>query len=102
MPVPGGIRDGAYIKFEGWDLPGNDVANYTKYGGNIQKLKDVATESPTSVFYAFNSNGWIKSLPFIDTSHFRQVTGCVTYVKVDYPGWVFCAGEKHLHPLREE
>lgn len=102
MPVPAGVRDGAFIKFEGWDIPGSDVAHYQKYDGNIQKLKDVVTENPVSVFYAFNSRGWIKSLPFIDASYFKKDSGYDTYVRVEFAGWLFYAGEKHLPSLRED
>ncbi|KAI0404132.1 hypothetical protein F4802DRAFT_607591 [Xylaria palmicola] len=92
MSVPPGVRDGEFIIFEGWDLPGNDVAHYQKYDKNIQALKGIMKKDEKSLFYAFNNRGWIKSLPYIDGSSFKKDSGYDTYVRVDYPGWLFVPG----------
>ncbi|KAI0972086.1 hypothetical protein F4678DRAFT_479067 [Xylaria arbuscula] len=95
MSVPSGTREGSFIKFEAWDLPGNDVAYYKKYDDNIQELKEVIEKNPKTLFYAFNKRGWFKSLPYIDGSKFKKDAGYDTYVRVDYPGWVFFPGKDH-------
>lgn len=96
MSFPSGTRDGDFIKFEGWDLPGNDVAYYEKYDSKIQDLKGIITENRDSAFYAFNNRGWIKSLPRVDGSSFKKDAGYDVYVRVDYPGWVFYPGSIYL------
>ena len=53
--TPSGQRDGAFVKFKGWDVPGNDVAYYPDLKGNVDQLKDIVMNKPGSQFYAFKS-----------------------------------------------
>ncbi|PHH66216.1 hypothetical protein CDD81_7809 [Ophiocordyceps australis] len=95
MSIPTGTRDGSFVKFEGWDIPGNDVAYYNKYQGDVKRLKDIVSIDKKWAFCAFNTNGWVKAVPFINGSSFKQAPGTDLYVRVEYPGWKFFAGKDH-------
>lgn len=99
MSIPAGIREGNLVKFEGWDLPGNDVAYYPQFDEKVEQLKDIVDKRQLSSFYALNSRGWIKSFPFIQGSDFKKDSGYDVYVKVVYPGWKWYPGEKSPFPL---
>jgi len=94
MPFPAGVRDGAFVKFEGWDVPGNDVGRYFQDlsgQAKIDALKDAALRHG-SPFFAFNSNGWSKTWEKLDPSKFVKANATL-YIRVQYPGWVFYPGE---------
>jgi len=91
MAYPSGVRDGAFIRFDGWDVLGNDVGRYfTGLGVNarVRRLKGTALEYGAP-FFAFNTNGWVKSWDTIDPSSFVQAPGSSLWIRVEYPGWVF-------------
>ena len=91
MSYPAGIRDGPFIRFDGWDVPGNDVGQYFKDLGadaRIAKLKEASVEYG-SPFFAFNTNGWSKSWDTISPSKFVNASNSSLWIRVDYPGWVF-------------
>lgn len=97
MAIPTGVRDGIFVKFEGWDLTDNNVAYYERYKENsVPRLKELVTKRRTAEFYAFNSLGYIKSLPLIEASTFTHRPGCDLYIRVEYPGWIFHQGS-YLH-----
>ena len=94
MPFPAGVREGEFVKFEGWDVPGNDIGQFfTNVSGDskITALKK-ATLRYGSTFFAFNSNGWCKTWSQIDPSKFVRANATL-YIRVEYPGWVFYPGE---------
>ncbi|KAK6541136.1 hypothetical protein TWF694_008508 [Orbilia ellipsospora] len=91
-----GKRDGAFVKFSGWDVPGHDVAYYPNLSDNVDKLKDVMLNKPGHQFYAFNTKGWIKSWTNLDWSEFTWATGCDLYIRVEYPGWCFFQGQDSI------
>lgn len=88
-----GVADGPFVKFEGWDVPGNDVAYYPDLKNNVDKLKDIILNKPGSLYCAFNTHGWMKSWTVLDWSKFQQKTDITLYVLVQYPGWQFVQGE---------
>ncbi|KAK6347463.1 hypothetical protein TWF718_005305 [Orbilia javanica] len=92
MP-PSGVTDGPFVKFEGWDVSGNDLAHYPDLKNNVEKLKSVLLNEPSSLYYAFNTNGWIKSWTVLDSSNFERSPGSTLYVRVQYPGWQFIQGQ---------
>jgi len=91
MAYPSGVYDGAFIRFDGWDVLGNDVGRYfTDLGAaaRVRRLKGTALEYGAS-FFAFNTNGWAKYWDIIDPSKFVQAPGSSLWIRVEYPGWVF-------------
>jgi len=87
---PAGVRDGDFVKFEGWDVGGNDVGNYySNLGGTtrIAALK-AATLQYGSRFFAFNSNGWCKTWSKLDAGMFVRANATL-YIRVEYEGWHF-------------
>lgn len=93
MAANAGIRDGDFVRFPNWDAPQNDVAYYPKLKGNIAALKKIMLQKQGEAFYAFNTNGWVKSWDTLDYSKFSQSSGSDLYVRVEYPGWYFLQGE---------
>lgn len=90
MSYPAGIRDGPFIRFDGWDVPGHDVGQYFKPLGaeaRILRLKETSLEYGAR-FFAFNTNGWAKSWDTIDPSKFIRAPGSSLWIRVEYPGWV--------------
>jgi hypothetical protein len=99
---PPGVRDGDFVKFEGWDVSGNDVGNYYKnLSGNakIAALKTAALQYG-SRFFAFNSNGWSKSWSKLSASSFVKADATL-YIRVQYPGWLFVPGENMSCPSQQ-
>ena len=95
---PVGVRDGDFVKFEGWDVPGNDVGLYFKDmtgAAKVEALK-AATLQYGSRFFAFNSNGWCKTWDKLDASSWVRANATM-YIRVEYPGWVFYPGENTSH-----
>jgi len=92
---PPGVRDGDFVKFEGWDIPGNDIGNYYKDRSGAAKVAALkaATLQYGSRFFAFNSNGWCKSWSKLDAKMFVRANGATLYIRVEYPGWHFVPGE---------
>ena len=91
MSYPAGTRDGAFIKIEGWDLPGHDVGQYLTElteAARTTALKDTCLQYGAR-FFAFNTYGWCKSWTKIHPSKFVRMLGCTLYIRVEYPGWVF-------------
>src|SRR5882757_4883467 len=91
---PAGVRDGDFVKFEGWDVDGNDVGNYySNLSGTarIAALK-AATLQYGSRFFAFNSNGWCKTWSKLDAKMFVRANATL-YIRVEYEGWLFISGE---------
>ena len=88
---PNGVVDGPFIKFEGWDLPGHDVARHPQL--DVDKLKTVVLEKHGFQYYAFNTQGWIKSLAVIGPSQFASAPGSTLYIRVQFPGWDFIQGK---------
>jgi hypothetical protein len=94
MPFPAGVRDGHFVKFDGWDVPGNDVGQYYQNlsgQAKIDALKKSALEYGAR-YFAFNSNGWSKTWAKLDPSMFVQANATL-YIRVQYPGWVFYPGK---------
>jgi hypothetical protein len=94
MPFPAGVRDGPFVRFDGWDVPGHDVGQYFKDLSGQAKVNALkaATLRYGCPFFAFNSNGWSKTWTKLDPSMFVQANASL-YIRVDYPGWVFYPGE---------
>ena len=91
MSYPKGVPDGAFVRFDGWDVPGNDVGQYftnMDSRARLAALKSAAVEYGAR-FFAFNTNGWAKCWATIDPKMFVQAKGCSLYIRVEYPGWVF-------------
>lgn len=57
MAADAGVRDGEFVRFSGWDVPGYDVAHYPNLRDNIAALKRKVLEKQGRAFYAFNSQG---------------------------------------------
>jgi hypothetical protein len=91
---PQGVRDGPFIKFEGWDVPGNDVGQYFKDLNGQAKIDALkaATLRYGSRFFAFNSNGWSKTWTKIDSKAFVKANATL-YIRVEFPGWVYHPGK---------
>lgn len=90
MSYPTGTRDGAFIKFEGWDVLGEDIGQYLTNlvgGTRTTALKDACLQYGAQ-FFAFNTNGWCKSWTRTP-SRFVRAPGSTLYIRVEYPGWVF-------------
>ena len=91
MSYPPGVRDGDFVRFDGWDVPGNDVGQYFKdldANSRIARLKD-ASGYYGATFFAFNTNGWAKSWTKIDPSKFVKANGSSLYIRVEFSGWTF-------------
>ncbi|EFY85263.1 hypothetical protein MAC_08672 [Metarhizium acridum CQMa 102] len=93
MAANAGVRDGEFVKFKDWDLPGEDQAYLPNLKGNVSELKRNTLEKQGNLFLAFNTNGWIKSWAVLDYSKFERSTGSDLYVRVEYPGWYFVQGK---------
>ncbi|XXG98066.1 hypothetical protein Hte_004384 [Hypoxylon texense] len=93
MAANAGVRDGDFVKFAGWDLPGEDQAYLPNLKGNVEGLKKTVTEKQGNLFLAFNTNGWIKSWAVLDFGKFTKSSGSDLYVRVEYPGWHFVQGK---------
>lgn len=95
MSYPPAVRDGPFVRFDGWDVPGNDIGQYFKDLTGDAKTAALkgATLEYGARFFAFNSNGWCKSWTTIDPSKFVRASGSSLYVRVEYPGWVFYPGK---------
>jgi hypothetical protein len=52
-----GVADSPFVKFEGGDVLGNDVAYYPDLKNNVKKLKDIILNKPGSLYYAFKTLG---------------------------------------------
>ena len=96
---PNGVVDGPFIKFEGWDLPGHDVARHPQL--EIAQLKNIVLDKHGFQYYAFNTGGWIKSLAVIGPSQFAAAPGSTLYVRVQFPGWDFIRGKNVLNSLTD-
>ena len=91
MAANAGVRDGEFVKFPGWDLPGEDQAHLPDLQGKVSELKKVALTKNGGLFLAFNTNGWFKSWAVLDFSKFVRSNSDL-YVRVEYPGWFFAQG----------
>ncbi|KAF9509949.1 hypothetical protein BS47DRAFT_1348502 [Hydnum rufescens UP504] len=94
MSSPQGVRDGPFIKFEGWDIPHHDVGQYFKDltgDAKINALK-AATLAYGSHFFAFNNDGWGKYWKQFRTQQFVREPNRTIYIRVEFPGWVFHPG----------
>lgn len=92
MAADSGVRDGKFVRFSGWDVPGYNQAHFPKLDGNVDALKKIVLEKQGDAFYAFNSKGWIKSWGWLDYREFRPGADSDLYVRVEYPGWYFAQG----------
>jgi hypothetical protein len=94
MP-PVGVRDGAFVKFEGWDIPGHDVGQFFKNLSGDAKINALkkATLQYGSTFFAFNTNGWSKAWLDLTPSSWVPAPGSTLWIRVEYPGWVFFPGK---------
>lgn len=93
MAANAGVRDGDFVKFAGWDLPGEDQAYLPNLKGDVEGLKKTIVEKQGNLFLAFNTNGWIKSWAVLDFNKFKKSSGSDLYVRVEYPGWHFIQGQ---------
>ena len=91
-----GTRDGSFIVFKDTDINRFDIAYYPKLKKNTAQLKAVALAQPGFYVYAFNTNGWVKSLADMDWTKFITVKGCDLYVRVEFPGFYFAQRKLHL------
>jgi len=94
MPFPTGVRDGDFVRFDGWDVPGNDVGQYYQNlsgQAKIDALKAAALQYGAP-FFAFNSNGWSKYWSKLQPSSFVKANATL-YIRVTYPGWDFYPGK---------
>lgn len=91
MAANAGIRDGDFVKFPGWDLPGEDQAYYPDLKGKVSDLKRILLEKQGHLFLAFNTNGSFKSLAVLDFSKFQKSDSDL-YFRVEYPGYYFVQG----------
>lgn len=69
------VRDGEFVRFLGWDVIGNDQASFLNLRGNVSALKKTVLENQEREFYAFNTDGWIKSWDVLDYSKFERSAG---------------------------
>lgn len=92
MAANAGIRDGDFVRFRNWDVPGEDQAYFPTLRGNVAELKKTVIEKQGNLFLAFNTNGWVKSWAVLDFSKFQRSSGTDLYVRVEYPGWHFVQG----------
>jgi len=102
MSYPKAVRDGPFVRFDGWDVPGHDVGQYFKNlteDAKITALKE-ATLQYGARFFAFNTSGWCKSWTTIKPSKFVCASNSSLYVRVEYPGWVFYPGKPNRNILR--
>ncbi|QPH03761.1 hypothetical protein C2857_000134 [Epichloe festucae Fl1] len=93
MAANAGIRDGDFVRFRNWDVPGEDQAYFPTLRGNVAELKKTVIEKQGNLFLAFNTNGWVKSWAVLDFSKFQRSSGTDLYVRVEYPGWHFVQGK---------
>ncbi|KAI0788252.1 hypothetical protein C8Q74DRAFT_1216685 [Fomes fomentarius] len=84
-----GVRDGAFVRFAGCDVPNHDVAYLPGLKGKVDQLKDAALKHVGHPVYAFNTLGWFKAWSVLDYSEFKPSPNCDLYVRVEYPGWQF-------------
>ena len=96
MATNAGVRDGAFVKFAGWDVPGEDQAYLPSLKGNVSELKKTVLEKQGNLFLAFNTNGWIKSWAVLDFGKFVKSSTSDLYVRVEFPGWHFVQGKSSL------
>ncbi|CAI6047356.1 unnamed protein product [Clonostachys chloroleuca] len=91
MAANAGVRDGPFVKFPGWDLPGDDCAYYPDLKGKVLDLKQLVLKKQGNMFLAFNTNGEIRSWAVLDFKKFQKSASDL-YVRVEYPGWYFVQG----------
>ncbi|KAI0788255.1 hypothetical protein C8Q74DRAFT_1367009 [Fomes fomentarius] len=84
-----GVRDGAFVRFSGHDVPTHDVVYLPELEGKVDELKDAALNHVGHLVYAFNTLGWFKAWSVLDYSQFKPNPNCDLYVRVEYPGWQF-------------
>ena len=91
MSFPPSVRDGEFVRFDGWDVPGDDVGNFFANLSGDDKIKALkkATLRAGSTFFAFNTGGWCKTWTNIHPSKFTKSPDSSLYVRVVYPGWTF-------------
>ncbi|KAF9515721.1 hypothetical protein BS47DRAFT_742153 [Hydnum rufescens UP504] len=93
MALPRGVRDGPFLKFVGWDVPGDNVGQYFQDlngQAKVDALKAASLRYRTQ-FFAFNSNGWAKSWTKIDRTAFVKANSTL-YIRVEFPGWIYHPG----------
>ena len=91
MPYPTGVRDGDFVRFDGWDVPGYNVGQYftgPDAANRVAKLKE-ASGYYGAQFFAFNTGGWAKSWTTIDPSNFVKANHSSLYIRVEFSGWTF-------------
>ena len=91
MSYPAGVRDGPFIRYDDWDITGNDIGQYfanLSVDARLAALKQSCLEYG-SRFFAFTDKGWAKSWASIGPASFVQVPGATLYIRVEYPGWSF-------------
>jgi hypothetical protein len=95
MPFPPGVREGEFVRIDGWDVNGYDVGRFFVNLSGADKVTALkkATLRAGSTFFAFNSGGWCKTWTNIDPSKFSKAPGSTLYIRVVYPGWTFFPGE---------
>lgn len=96
---PTGERDGQFVKFVGWDVPGNDVGRYYQNlpaGPTRNAALKAAALQFGSRFFAFNTNGFAKSWSKLTASSFVRVNGSTLWIRVEYPGWTFQPRESNI------
>jgi len=91
MSYPPCVRDGDFVRFDGWDIPQHDVGHYFQ---NLSATARVAKLKEESGYYgaryfAFNTGGWAKSWTKIDPSMFVRANGSSLYIRVEFSGWTF-------------
>lgn len=85
MAANHGVRDGAFVSFRGWDVPGYDQAYDPKLRGKTDALKKIVLEKKAEAFYVFSTDGWIKAWDFLDYSVFEpNNSGLTLFVRVEY------------------
>lgn len=92
MAANAGVRDGEFVRFNGWDVPGEDYAYLPHLRGNVTQLKKTVLEKQGNMFLAFNTNGWVKSWAVLEFNRFQPSPRSTLYVRVEYPGWYFVQG----------
>jgi len=91
MSYPTSVRDGDFVRFDGWDVPGNDLGQYFKDLNASSRVARLKEESGYygAQFFAFTTDGWAKSWTNIDPSKFVKLNGSSLYIRVEFPGWKF-------------
>ena len=83
----------------GWDIQGHDIERFKTFPTPdviklLDRVKALDTQLGNSTYVGcFNTDGWMKrACPIFQGHHTTDFGLAGTYIRIDYPGWIFIPG----------